>query len=113
MAHSTARSTSLLIAALVSACIGICRAQETSGERYYLYQAEGITTPQREKQLTELLRGFDGEMVVSLDQPTQRLKLLTTVVLDETELIATAGQVGVSLVRIPFRLTAQGTLVNE
>lgn len=113
MALSNSRSTSLIIAALLSACIGICRAQGEIGERYYLYQATGITTPQREKQLTELLRGFDGEMIVSLDPPTQRLKLLTTVVLDENEMIAMAAQVGISLVRISLRMTAQGTLINE
>lgn len=113
MALSRPRSTSLVLAALISACIGICRAQGDGGERYYLYQTAGIASPQHEKQLSELLHGFDSEMVVSLDEPTQRLKLVTTVVLNETEVIAVAGQVGVSLVRIPFRTTAHGTLINE
>ncbi len=113
MARSTHRLTGLTVALVLSTCLCICSAQEVGGERYYLFQTTGISTPQREKQLTELLRGFDGEMVVSIDRPTQRLKLLTTVVLDGAELITMAGQIGVSLVAIPFRLTTEGTLVNE
>ncbi|MFZ1685887.1 MAG: hypothetical protein WAU70_00580 [Flavobacteriales bacterium] len=101
MEFPTSRAQGLIVAFLVSACLGICRAQDDGGERYYLYQAGGISTPQREKELTEVLRGFDGEMVVSLDQPTQRLKLVTTVILVENDVIAMAAQVGVSLVRIP------------
>ncbi|MEO8068570.1 MAG: hypothetical protein ABI599_12815 [Flavobacteriales bacterium] len=101
MANHIFRFTTLLAGVLIAASFTSAKAQ-SGDERYYLYQASGITTPQREKQLTELLRGFDGDMVVSLDVPTQRLKLVTTSQLSETEVIAVAGQVGVALVRIPM-----------
>lgn len=113
MAPSSHRLASLIAALLLSTCIGFCKAQETGGERYYFFQASGISSPQREKQLTEILRGFDGEMVVSLDQPTQRLKLLTTVVLNDQEVIAMAGQLGVTLVRIATRQHPSTPLIAE
>ena len=113
MTCSSQRLAGLCLAVLFSICVGICNAQEVGGARSYLFQATGISTTQRAKQLTELLRGFDGEMVVSLDQPTQRLKLVTTEVLDENGLITMAGQVGVTLVRIPIRTTAQVVTVTE
>lgn len=104
MANHIFRFSALLASVCIAASLSGVHAQGGE-ERYYLYQASGISTPQREKELTELLRGFDGEMVVSLDAPTQRLKLVTTMPLNETEVISLAGQVGVDLVRIPLHGT--------
>lgn len=84
-------------------------AQET-GERYHFFRSQGISSPAKQKELTELLRGFDPEMVVSLDEPTQMLKLLTTVHLDVGEVRNICALIGVQLQPVGRRESA---LVNE
>lgn len=98
-----------LTATLVLLAPASSEAQET-GERYHFFRSQGISSPAKQKELTELLRGFDPEMVVSLDEPTQMLKLLTTVHLDIAEVRNLCALIGVQLQPVGRRESA---LVNE
>lgn len=88
---------------------GELHAQDTS-ERRHIFRSHGINSPAKQKQLTELLRGFDPQMVVSLDEPTQLLKLLTTVELDLSEVRNLCSLIDVQLQPVQRR---DGTWVNE
>lgn len=100
---------SMLTAALVLLGPARSMAQDT-GEHYHFFRAQGIDTPAKQKHLTELLRGFDPEMVVSLDEPTKTLKLLTTADLNITEVRNLCTLIGVHLQPLERRGRA---LVNE
>ncbi|QQR87350.1 MAG: hypothetical protein IPJ76_03760 [Flavobacteriales bacterium] len=88
---------------------GTVNAQDTS-ERRHAFRCSGINSPAKQKQLTELLRGFDPEMVVSVDETSQLMKLLTTVQLDIGEVRNMCSLIGVQLQPVQRR---DGNWVNE
>lgn len=99
---------------IILVALGLCASGEAfaqdTGERHHLFRSQGIIVPAKQKQLSELLHGFDPEMVVSFDDHGQMLKVLSTVELDIGEVRNMCSLIGVELQPVQ-RL--DGIRVNE
>lgn len=82
---------------LLLLCAPALSAQGQGEERYYLYEFTELGTASTEKNLGELLSGFHPDVHVSIDRPSHRLKLRSTVDIPAAEVIALAAQIGVQL----------------
>lgn len=97
MKHASTLLTCMAVLALLLTSATSQAQSDDLGEQYHLFTSQGLTSPAKEKEMTELLRGFDNEMVVSIDRPTHQVKLVSTVDLDVAEVVDLCRGIGVQL----------------
>ncbi|MBK8341357.1 MAG: hypothetical protein IPK99_15845 [Flavobacteriales bacterium] len=81
---------------------------QVAEEHHYLFAFNGLETGRDEKILTELLRGFDQELIISVDHTGHLMKIKANRALDIPEVVALAAQVNVSLAPKNTSATREG-----